>query len=112
MKTINCREEFVEFWHGSCTLGLTGNILMPPDSTNVISEKGRKKNLDRVFFTRDKGLAKVYARRAARSIGGEPTLFRVISPVDVKFMSETPGATVYHAAWAFVEEVPFGKLSD
>lgn len=112
MKTIHCKEEHVVFYHGSCTLGLKGNMLLPPESTDVISEKGRKKNLNRVFFTRDRGLAKVYARRAARSIGGEPTLFRVISPVDTQLMSAVPGATVYHAEWAFVEQLNFGKLSD
>ena len=112
MRTIHCRDDYAEFYHGSCTLGLKGDMLLPPEMTDTISEKGRKKNLDRVFFTKDRGLAKVYARRAARSIGGEPTLFRVIAPVDTVFMSETPGATVYHAAWAFVEQIPFGKLSD
>ena len=105
--TTNCRPEFVEFYHGSCTLGLTGDLLLPPSDTDTISEKGRKKNLDRVFFTKDIGLARVYARRAARSIGGEPTLFRVVCPVDVELLSDTQGATVYHAAWAFVEEIKF-----
>lgn len=112
MITSNCRPDYVEFYHGSCSLGLKGDMLLPPEMTNTISEKGRKKNLDRVFFTKDKGLAKVYARRAVNSIGGVPKLYRVVAPVDTVFMSETPGATVYHAAWAFVEEIPFGKLSD
>lgn len=112
MKTIHCRDEQVFFYHGSCTLGLKGDMLLPPSATEVISEKGRKKNLDRVFFTKDRGLAKVYARRAARSIGGEPTLYRVVAPVDTQLMSAVPGATVYHASWAFVEKIDFGALSD
>lgn len=107
MLTIDCKAEFVEFYHGSCTLGLQGDMLLPPSETMTISEKGRKKNLDRVFFTKDIGLAKIYAGRAARSIGGEPTLYRVVAPVDVQCLSDVEGATVYHAAWAFVEKMEF-----
>ena len=81
------------------------NMLCPPEETGVLSETGRKKNLDRVFFTEDIGLAKIYAGRAARSYGGEPRLYRVISPVDVVQMNYTKGATVYHAEWAFCEEI-------
>lgn len=103
--TTNCRPEFVEFYHGSCTLGLKGDLLLPPSETATLSEQGRLKNLDRVFFTKDLGLAKIYAGRAARSIGGEPTLFRVVCPVDVVCLNDTKGATVYHAAWAFVEQI-------
>lgn len=103
--TTNCRPEFVEFYHGSCTLGLTGDMLLPPSETATLSEQGRLKNLDRVFFTKDIGLAKIYAGRAARSIGGEPTLFRVVCPVDVVCLNDTKGATVYHAAHAFVEQI-------
>ena len=103
--TTNCRPEFVEFYHGSCTLGLTGDMLLPPSETATLSEQGRLKNLDRVFFTKDIGLAKIYAGRAARSIGGEPTLFRVVCPVDVVCLNDTKGATVYHASWAFVEQI-------
>lgn len=103
--TTNCRPEFVEFYHGSCTLGLKGDMLLPPSETATLSEQGRLKNLDRVFFTKDLGLAKIYAGRAARSIGGEPTLFRVVCPVDVVCLNDTKGATVYHAAWAFVEQI-------
>lgn len=105
--TTNCRPEFVEFYHGSCTLGLKGDMLLPPSETATLSEQGRLKNLDRVFFTKDLGLAKIYAGRAARSIGGEPTLFRVVCPVDVVCLNDTKGATVYHAAYAFVERMDF-----
>lgn len=112
MVTKHCRQEFVEFYHGSCTLGLNGNLLLPPNITATISEKGRKKNLDKVFFTTDRGYAKVYARRAANSIGGQPTLYRVVCPVNAELYSDVPGAKVFHADWAFVEQVDFGKWSD
>lgn len=80
-------------------------MILPPSDTGVISEVGRKKNLGRVFFTKDIGLAKIYAGRAARSYGGDPVLFRVISPVDVETLSDAAGATVFHAEWAFVEQM-------
>jgi hypothetical protein len=79
-------------------------MLLPPDTTNTISEKGRKKNLNRIFFTKDIGLAKIYAGRAARSLGGEPEIYRVVSPVNVECMNETKGASVYHADWSFCEK--------
>lgn len=93
------------FYHGSCTEAGIQNMLLPPEDSGVLSETGRNKNLNRVFFTEDLGLAKIYAGRAAKSIGGEPVLFRVIAPVDTVCMNETPGATVYHASWAFVEQI-------
>jgi hypothetical protein len=105
MKTINCRDERKTFYHGSYTVAAIDSLLLPPSNTGTISEKGRKKNLERVFFTEDLGLAKIYAGRAARSIGGEPVLYRVVSPVDVVCLSDNKGATVYHAEWAFVERI-------
>ncbi|UIW11330.1 MAG: hypothetical protein [Enterobacter phage ENC9] len=93
------------YYHGSTTNANIDFMLCPPVDTGVISEVGRKKNLDRVFFTEDIGLAKIYAGRAARSYGGEPVIYRVVSPVDVVCLNDTKGATVYHAEWAFCEEI-------
>ncbi|QGT53824.1 putative ADP-ribosyl transferase [Acinetobacter phage vB_AbaM_Konradin] len=93
------------FYHGSCTAAGIKSMLLPPEASGTLSEKGRNKNLNRVFFTEDIGLAKVYAGRASKSIGGEPVLFRVVAPVDVVCMNDTKGASVYHAAWAFVEQI-------
>ncbi|WJZ28082.1 hypothetical protein NCTGTJJY_CDS0203 [Serratia phage 92A1] len=105
MKTIHCKDDLEVYYHGSCTTARIEHIIMPPDATGTISEKGRKKNLGQVFFTKDIGLAKIYAGRAARSIGGEPVLYRVVAPVNVTCMNDTKGASVYHADWAFVEEI-------
>ena len=91
------------FYHGSCTKAGIEFMILPPVDSNTISEKGRNKNLDRVFFTEDLGLAKVYAGRASKSIGGDPVLYRVVMPVDAVCMNDTKGATVWHAKWAFVE---------
>lgn len=105
MKTIDCRAEYVEFFHGSCSVAGIENMLLPPVDSETLSEKGRKKNLDRIFFTADVGLARIYAGRAARSIGGEPKLYRVVCPVDMVCMNDDKGASVYHASWAFCEEI-------
>jgi hypothetical protein len=91
------------FYHGSCTAAGIDAMLLPPKVSNTLSERGRNKNLDRVFFTEDLGLAKIYAGRAAKSIGGEPVLFRVVNPVNPVCMTDDKGASVYHADWAFAE---------
>ncbi len=91
------------FYHGSCTEAGIDSILLPPDVSNTISEKGRNKNLNRVFFTEDLGLAKIYAGRASKSIGGEPVLYRVVTPIDPICMNDAKGASVWHAEWAFAE---------
>lgn len=93
------------FYHGSCTAAGIEHMLLPPEVSNTLSEKGRNKNLNRIFFTEDLGLAKIYAGRASKSIGGEPVLYRVIMPVDAVCMNGTPGATVWHADWAFTERI-------
>lgn len=93
------------FYHGSCTAAGIESMLLPPSASSVLSEKGRNKNLDRIFFTEDIGLAKIYAGRAAKSIGGDPVLLRVVAPVNVECMNAKKGATVYHADWAFCEKI-------
>lgn len=91
------------YYHGSTTAAGIGHMLMPAAETGTLSERGRKRNLDRVFFTRDLGLARIYAGRAARSLGGEAVVYRAIPMGDVVAMDERPGASVYHAPWAFCE---------
>lgn len=98
------------FYHGTTTAANIDFKLLPPEHTNVISEKGRKRNLDRVFFTKDIGLAKIYAGRAARSYGGDPVVFRVVGPADLVCMNDTKGASVYHASGAFCEPLDLGGL--
>ncbi len=105
MITVDCKRQTTTYYHGSCSAAGIESMLLPPECSGVLSEQGRKKNLDRVFFTADKGLAEIYAGRAARSVGGEPVLYRVVAPVDTVCMRDDKGASVYHAAWAFVEEI-------
>ena len=46
-------------------------------------EKGRKKNLDKIFYTTDKNSAKIYAGRAVRRFGGNPIIVRAIPMGDI-----------------------------
>ena len=66
------------FYHGTARKFRIGEELVPPKEHGFeISEKGRKKNLDKVFFTSDVGSAKIYARRAVNSYGGIPHIYEV-----------------------------------
>jgi len=105
MITVNDRPEMQVFYHGSSSNAGIDCMLLPPTDTDTLSEVGRNKNLDRIFFTSDIGLAKIYAGRAARSLGGKPVLYRVVCPVDVVCMDSRKGASVYHAAYSFAEKL-------
>lgn len=89
-------------YHGTTDAIGDAIALLPPCETGAISEKGRKRNLDRVFATKDIGLARIYAGRAARSIGGKPVVLEVILPDDHECLSDARGATVYHAEGAWI----------
>lgn len=92
------------YYHGTNQQFSPGDTIDPPLVTGNISEKGRKKNLDKVFFTRDKGSAKIYAGRAVQSLGGEPYVY-IVKPVgDVEWLNRTPGTTVLMAPKAVVIE--------
>ena len=95
------------FYHGSCTACLSelNYKLLPPKETNLIQEKGRKKNLDKVFFTKDLGLAKIYAGRSKQRFGGNPIIFRVIPMDEVECINDSKGATVYMSNYAFIERI-------
>ena len=100
------------FYHGTARKFRIGEELVPPKEHGFeISEKGRKKNLDKVFFTSDVGSAKIYARRAVNSYGGIPHIYEVEVPnVDIEVINPTPGTTVYAAPRAtIVGEVEFEK---
>lgn len=91
------------FYHGTTTSLDIGNRLMPPDDTGVMSEVGRKKNLNKVFMTQDINHARVYAMKAAKQFGGDPVVYRTIPMGDVDLFSDRPGATIYTADWAFID---------
>lgn len=94
------------FFHGSSSaiLPLDEYKLLPPAATGVLSESGRRKNLDRVFFTRDLGLAAIYAAKAVKRFGGRRVIRRVVVPSgDVSCLSNRKGATVFHAPQAWLD---------
>lgn len=91
------------YYHGSSSALGIQHQLLPPSVTGVIQEVGRKKNLDKVFFTKDIGSARIYAGRAVRRFGGDPIVYRAIPMGDVEEIQSAPGTTVYSAAGAFLE---------
>jgi hypothetical protein len=95
------------FYHGTSTaLGLLpGGHLLPPNETEKISEKGRKKNLDKVFFTKDYGSAKIYAGRAIHQFGGNPVVYAVEPEGPVELVNATPGTTVFMSPKAKIQSI-------
>lgn len=94
------------YYHGSSDRCLSDGSyrLLPPVDTGVLAESGRKVRLDRVFFTRDLGLARIYAGRTVNRLGGRPVIVRVIVDArQVVCLSDQPGASVYHSPGAFCE---------
>lgn len=82
------------YYHGTNQKFNPGDAIEPPVITGNISEKGRKKNLDKVFFTKDKGSAKIYADRAVRSLGGIAHVY-IVKPIGgIVWLNRTPGTTV------------------
>lgn len=91
------------FYHGTSSALNIGHRLLPPDETNRLSELGRKKNLDRVFFTADLGSARIYAGKAVRRWGGEAVIYQVYPVGPVEEIQSRAGTTVYAAPWALIE---------
>lgn len=99
------KEIAMVYYHGTSSAVGIDFRLLPPAETGVIEEVGRKKNLDRVFFTADRRSADVYAGRAVQRFGGRPVVYRVIPQGEVVCMNDTPGTSVFSALGAFVEKV-------
>lgn len=94
-----------DYYHGTNKEFAPGDYIMPPSETGEISEKGRKKNLDKVFFTLDKGSAKIYAGRAVQSFGsGSPNIYKVQPIGDIEWLNKQKGTTVLMAPMAKVVE--------
>lgn len=95
------------FFHGTSDKILSiGDKLIPPKDTGMLSERGRKVNLDKVFFTHDKQSAFAYARKAVKAFGGGNPVVYEISPVgNIGVLNDTPGTTVFHADWAYIKQV-------
>ncbi len=101
LKLVGNYKKFGILYHGTSAEALSREVL-PPDATQIISEKGRKKNLNRVFFTRDYKSSVIYAKRAVSSYGGKPRVLKVVPIGEVITMNENQGTTVLHAPKAIV----------
>lgn len=93
------------FYHGTSTNLDIEDKLLPPDMTDTIAEIGRKKNLDKVFFTSDYRSAHIYAQKATKAFGGQPIVYRVHPVGEIEIVQQKAGTTVYAAPWAYVEEM-------
>jgi len=85
------------YFHGTTIRLEKGELLLPPNESGNLSEKGRKKNLDVVFFTTSRKYAEIYAGRAAASVGGQPVVYEVEPIGGVTILSEKKGAEVFFA---------------
>lgn len=90
------------YYHGTTAILEPGDSVLPPSKTGRQSEKGRKKNLDKVFVTKDLGSAKIYAGRAKQSLGGRPVVYLVEPEGDLETINPKPGTTVLSAPRARV----------
>lgn len=88
-------------YHGTSNHSITNKIL-PPQTTGVLSEVGRKKNLNKVFYTDTENSAKIYAGRAKNSYGGTPKVHRVIPMGDLETLNDTKGTEVHHSDYGVV----------
>lgn len=93
------------FYHGSSSAVKIDFKLLPPSMTGKLQERGRKKNLDKVFFTTSKKSALIYAGRAVNVFGGKKVLYRVIPMSKITVINKGKGTEVYTCNWAFVEQV-------
>ena len=93
------------YYHGSSTACGIDYMLIPPEDSGFLQEEGRKKNLDKVFFTTDLGSARIYAGRAVNRFGGSPVIYRVIPMGQVTCLTDVVGSSVYYSQWAFVERL-------
>ena len=102
MLSLWCKQKGnkMTFYHGSSVLQ-GQHKLLPPNLTGVIQEKGRKKNLDKVFFTPDLGTANIYAGRSKNVNGGQPKVYRCIPMGDVTKINDL----TYMCDWAFIEPI-------
>ena len=100
---LNTDEPSPPFYHGTSTNIPINDKLLPPLMTDTIAEVGRKKNLDRVFFTSDYNSAQIYARKAVREFGGDVIIYLVHPVGPIETVQSTQGTTVYAAKWAYVE---------
>lgn len=88
------------FYHGTSKANLTE--ILPPATTGNIQEVGRKKNLNKVFFTTSYKSALIYAKRDANVYGGKPVVHVVLPVGQIDCLNCAPGTDVYFSDKAIV----------
>lgn len=94
-------ERYGILYHGTSNTDIKKEVL-PPKQTDVLSEKGRKKNLDKVFFTKSYKSAEIYAGRSYNSYGGVKRVLPVIPVGKVETLNDQPGSEVFMSDYAIV----------
>lgn len=90
------------YYHGTTSALGIGGVLLPPVITGKLCESGRKRNLDRVFFTTDWKSAEIYAAKAVKEFGGDPIILTLQPADDLETIHRLAGTSVYHASTATV----------
>lgn len=88
-------------YHGTSNPNVTDKVL-PSSQTGVLSEVGRKKNLNKVFYTDSPNSAKIYAGRAKNSYGGTPVVHKVIPMGELTTLNSNPGTEVHHSDYGMI----------
>lgn len=102
-------ESLVTYYHGSARKFNIGDIILPPtEHGQSISELGRKKNLNKVFFTKDIGSAKIYAQRAVNSYGGTLYVYRVKPLGQIEILNNAAGTSVLMCDRLEIVEIVIG----
>lgn len=89
------------YYHGTANDQITDKVL-PPSITGCISEVGRKKNLDKVFFTTSYKYALIYASRAANQYGGKGIVLQVEPVGQIVCLNANAGTEVYYSNYCNV----------
>lgn len=93
------------FFHGTSSALDISNELLPPGQTSVLSEAGRLRNLDKVFFTSDEGSARIYADKAVKRFGGKPVVLKVRPKGSMLVLQAAKGTTVFMADSAIIHSI-------
>lgn len=108
---LNNYNKYGILYHGTSSTKITNEIL-PSTTTNVIQEKTRQKNLDKVFFSPSEKSANIYAGRAYNVYGGVKKVFKVIPIGTVEIINDSKGTEVYMADKALVIKDPNNVVNE
>ena len=100
-QALNNYNKFGILYHGTSNESIVDTI-EPPSKTNVIQETTRKKNLDKVFFTKTAKSADIYAGRSLNVNGGTKKVYSVVPIGNVEILNDQAGTEVYMSDKAII----------